>query len=81
MAQLMPLLLTVSCISKIQISFTFLVPADLGSPGKMAVKWGCVCVCVVSLCWLHNHFCCMFCFILLISIVIVLVLCLLCGGT
>ena len=33
MAQLMPLLLTVSCFSKIQIVFTFLVPAYLGSPG------------------------------------------------
>jgi len=38
MAQLMPLPLTVSCFSKIQIGFTFLVPAHLGSPGKMAVK-------------------------------------------
>ena len=40
MAQLMPLPLplTVSCFSKIQIGFTFLVPADPGSPGKMAVK-------------------------------------------
>ena len=38
MAQLMPLPLTVSCSSKIQIGFTFLVPADLGSPGKRAVK-------------------------------------------
>jgi len=34
MAQLMPLPLTVSCFSKIQIGFTFLVPAHLGSPGK-----------------------------------------------
>jgi len=34
MAQLMPLPLTVSCFSKIKIGFTFLVPADLGSPGK-----------------------------------------------
>ena len=32
MAQLMPLPLTVSCFSKIQIGFTFLVPADPGSP-------------------------------------------------
>jgi len=29
---LMPLPLTVSCFSKIQIGFTFLVPAHLGSP-------------------------------------------------
>ena len=43
MAQLMPLPLTVSCFSKIQIGFTFLVPAYLGSPGKMAVKTS-VCV-------------------------------------
>jgi len=42
MAQLMPLPLTVSCFSKIQIGFTFLVPADLGSPGKRAVKRVCV---------------------------------------
>ena len=38
MAQLMPLPLTVSCFKKIQIGFTFLVLADLGSPGKRAVK-------------------------------------------
>ena len=42
MAQLMPLPLTVSCFSKIQIGFTFLVPAHLGSPGKRAVKRLCV---------------------------------------
>jgi len=30
-AQLIPLLLTVSCFSKIQIGFTFLVPAHLGA--------------------------------------------------
>jgi len=33
MAQLMPLPLTVSCFSKIQIGFTFLVLAHPGSPG------------------------------------------------
>ena len=43
MALLMPLPLTVSCFSKIQIGFTFLVPAHLGSPGKRAVKRVCVC--------------------------------------
>ena len=43
MAQLMPLPLTVSCFSKIQIGFTFLVPAHLGSPGKGPLN-GCVCV-------------------------------------
>jgi len=42
----MPLPLTASCFSKIQIGFTFLVPARLGSPGKRAVKRVCVCVCV-----------------------------------
>jgi len=46
MAQLMPLPLTVSCFSKIQIGFAFLVLAHLGSPGKRAVKRVCVCVCV-----------------------------------
>jgi len=44
MAQLMPLPLTVSCFSKIQIGCTFLVPAHPGSPGKRAVKRVCVCV-------------------------------------
>jgi len=46
MFQLMPLPLTVSCFSKIQIGFAFLVPAHLGSPGKRAVKR--VCVCIIS---------------------------------
>ena len=46
-AQVMPLPLTVSCFSKIQIGFTFLVPAHLGSPGKRAVKRACVCVCAL----------------------------------
>ena len=40
MAQLMPLPLTVSCFIKIQIGFTFLVPAHPGSPGIWAVKGG-----------------------------------------
>jgi len=44
-AQLMPLPLTISCFSKIQIGFTFLVPAHPGSPGQKAVKRVCVCVC------------------------------------
>jgi len=46
-AQLMPLLLTVSRFSKIQIGFTFLVLAHPGSPRKRAVEWVCVCACVV----------------------------------
>jgi len=44
MAQLMPLPLTVSCFSKIQIGFTFLVPAYQGSPGQRAIKRVCVCI-------------------------------------
>jgi len=43
-AQLMPLPLTVPCSSKIQIGFTFLVPAYLGSPGQKAVKRMYVCI-------------------------------------
>jgi len=46
MAQQIPLPLTVSCFSEIQIVFTFQVLAHLGSPGKKAVKLVCVCVCV-----------------------------------
>jgi len=42
MAQLMPVPLTVSCFSKIQTGFTFLVQAHPGSPGKRAVKRVCV---------------------------------------
>jgi len=43
MAQLMPLPLTVSFFSKIQIGFTFLVLAHPGRPVKRAVKQVCVC--------------------------------------
>jgi len=52
MAQLMPLPLTVSCSSKIQIGFTFLVVLPFlyrltrVAPEKRAVKRVCVCVCV-----------------------------------
>jgi len=52
MAQLMPLPLTVSCFGKIQIGFSFLVPAHLRSPGQRAVKRVCVCVCV----WIQSEF-------------------------
>ena len=45
LAQLMPQPLTVSCFSKIQIGFTFLVPAYPGSPGKGTLN---VCVCVLE---------------------------------
>ena len=48
MAQLMPLPLTVPCFSKIQIGFTLLVLAHLGSPGKRAIKRVCVCVCTCA---------------------------------
>ena len=49
MGQRMPLPLTVSWFSKIQIGFTFLVPAHPSSPGQRAVKRVCVCVCVLFL--------------------------------
>ena len=45
-AQLMPLPLTVSCFSKIQIGFTFLVPAHPGSPGQRAIKQVSVLLCL-----------------------------------
>ena len=44
MAQLMPLPLTVSCFSKIQIGSTFLLPAHPVVPEKGPLN-GCVCVC------------------------------------
>ena len=44
-AQLMPLPLTVSCFSKIQIDFTFLVPAHPGGPGKGPLN---ACVCALT---------------------------------
>ena len=52
-AQLMPLPLTVSCFSKIQIGFTFLVLAYPGSPGKGPLN-GCVCVIVWPLYYIHK---------------------------
>jgi len=42
MALLMPLLLTISCFSRIQIGVAFLVPAHPGSPGNGPLN---VCVC------------------------------------
>ena len=56
MAQLMPVPLTVSCFSKIQIGFTFLVPAHPGSPVQRAVKR----VCVYGQCriWVINYYFC-----------------------
>jgi len=55
MAQLMPLPLTVSCFSKIQIGFTLLVPAYPGSPGKGAVKWVCVSAAAVAAAAVASH--------------------------
>ena len=58
MAQLMPLPLTVSCFSKIQIGFAFLVPAHPGSPGQRAVKQVCVCMVYGNAairCYTHTH--------------------------
>jgi len=49
-AQLMPLPLNVTCFSRIQIGFIFLVPAYLASPGKRAVKGVCVRACVCYWC-------------------------------
>ena len=46
-AQLVPLPLTVSCFSKIQIGFTFLVLAHMGSPGQRVVKQLCMCVLMI----------------------------------
>jgi len=46
MSQLMPLPLTSSCSSKIQIGFTFLVLAHPGSTEQRPVKRVCLCVCV-----------------------------------
>ena len=48
MAKLMPLPLTVSCSSKIQIGFTFLVPAHPGNPRQRVIKRVCVCVCNID---------------------------------
>jgi len=55
-AQLMPLPLTVSCFSKIQIGFAFVVPAHRVVPYKGPLN-GCVCVCVCVCVWkVHrNH--------------------------
>ena len=58
-AQLMPLPLTVSCFSKIQIGFIFLVVAHLGSPGQRAVKRVCVCdneACFDGMCQYKKYF-------------------------
>ena len=57
MAQRLPLPLTVSCFSKIQIGFTFLVLAHPSSPGQRAVKRVCVCVLEVISCHIITCLC------------------------
>jgi len=52
-AQLMPLPLTVSCFSKIQIGFSFLVLTYSRSPGKKLLNG---CVCVVNACFCRVWF-------------------------
>ena len=54
-AQLMPLPLTVSCFSKIQVGFTFLVLAHPGSPGQRAVNRVCVCSPASRTGWVLDH--------------------------
>ena len=49
MAQLMPLPLTVSRFTKIQIGLPLWYRLTCSSPGKRAVKCMCVCVCVCVL--------------------------------
>ena len=64
-AQLIPLPLTVFCLSKIHSPhwFYLLVPAHPGSPGQRAIKRVCMCVCVciaigvVFKCILFNFIC------------------------
>ena len=55
MVQPMPLPLTVSCFTKIQIGFTFLVLAHPGSTGQRAIKRVCVCVCDFAMNWYDAH--------------------------
>jgi len=55
MAQLMPLPLTITCFSKIQIGFTFLVPAHPGNPrqspeGRKTDMHVCLLVLVLTIC-------------------------------
>ena len=54
-AQPMPLPFTVSCSSKIQIGFTFLLLAHLGSPGQRAVKRVCVTIFKCTSCHQQEH--------------------------
>jgi len=74
MAQLMPLPLTVSCFSNIQIGFTFLVPAYPCSPGKGAVKRVRVCYLFIYLFVFLRVYLFLCLFISLMSVAIVLLL-------
>ena len=58
----MPLPLTVSCFSEIQIGFTFLVPAHLGSPGQRAVErvWSSIVWSYIDACWVWSVWWCMY---------------------
>jgi len=53
MSQVMSLPLTVSCFSKIQIGFTFLVQAYSASPGQRTVKRVCMYIlCCIAICFI-----------------------------
>ena len=56
MAQLMPLPLTVSCSSKIQIGFTFLVPAHrvVSDKGPLNVCSSCLLAYLLTSVWLMD---------------------------
>ena len=56
MAQPMPLPFTVSRFSKIQIGFTFLVPAHPGSPGQRVVKRACALFTLMGLYLSNLHY-------------------------
>jgi len=58
--QLMTLPLSVSCFSKSQIGFSFLVVAYPGSPGKGPLNW-CVCVCVCAPMLIFSYRCTVVC--------------------
>jgi len=49
--------LSLSCFSKIQIGFTFLVPAHTDSPGERAVKRVCVCANVFQFSFISTFSC------------------------
>ena len=69
MAHLMPLPLTVSCFSKIQIGFIFLVAAHPGSPGKRVIKR----VCVLRFWAKDTQTMCLWCSLIMIELILYLV--------